>query len=106
MPGAGSIPSVARPAMLIRTALGLILCGLLAPAWSAADDAALYHQRLMTRERMRPELKAAVADLQAALQQMTGAEFSPTTATQPGGICLANENDEHTPAEAKKLLPA
>ena len=94
--------------MAIRVApLCFVLSVLVAAASSAAaDDAALFGKQIQTPEKLRPELQAAVADLKAALQQITGEEFSASPDSKGTGIVLARDDNEATPAEAKKLLPA
>lgn len=87
--------------------LSIILAGL----WTAANPSAaepepLYGKQVHVPAKLRPELQAAVADLQATLRQVTGREFSKSSVGEPTGIILRRADDPLVPAACLKLLPA
>lgn len=89
-------------------------CCLLGLAFGSAAEAdpvsQRYGQRISTPETMRPELKAAVDDLQEYLKRITGKEYSASSGKLVEGdaaaaILLRRADAADVPAAAVKMLP-
>ena len=76
------------------------------PSVSHAEPGMFYGQQIFVPAKMRPELQAAVKDLQASLQEMTKVPFAAQADGEPAGIILLRADDPRIPAEATKLLRA
>lgn len=73
---------------------------------TAAEPGKFYGQLIHLPAKLRPELQAAVADLQATLKQVTGTEFARAADGTHKGIILLKADDPAAPSDALKLLSA